>query len=102
MSAIDAVLRFLMTNANLFFLVAIGAMIASYAVRNKGDLRAIRLVALVSFCACLPLFILYGIVAVRWPDGMNLVFAGLWGWNAWSSYTTWRNIRPRKPADRRD
>lgn len=98
----ESLLTFLAANANLFFLVAIGAMVASYAVRNKGSVRAIRTVALVSLCACAPLFVLYGLVALRWPDGMNFVFAALWGWNSWSAFTTWRNIRPRKPADRRN
>lgn len=93
----EPLLEFLAANANLFFLVAIGAMIAGYAVRGKGSLRAIRLVAIISFWSCLPLCILYGLVAFSRPDPMNFIFAGLWGYNVWSSWTTWRRTLPIKP-----
>lgn len=98
----DALLGFLMTNATLFCIVAIGAMVAAYVVRSKGSLRAIRAAAVITLCACAPLFVLYGLAALRWSDPASLIFAALWGFNAWSSWTTWRNTRPQKQTVRRN
>lgn len=93
----DALLGFLMTYANLFCLIAIGATIASYAVRRNSTGRSKRLVAIVSLCACTPLFVLYGIAAVRWPaEAMNLMLAALWGYSLWASWTLLRSTRPSK------
>jgi hypothetical protein len=100
----DALLTFLMANANLFFLVAIGAMFAGLTVGRK-SLRAARIVASVSLCASAPLLVLYGIASAYRPDIMTLALTALWGWNVWSSWSYIRRTRPAKPskpADRRN
>ena len=96
MSAFDALLSFLMAHANLFFIVAIGAMFAGLAVGRKSR-RAARVVALVSLCACAPLFALYAAATVYRPGVMTLALTALWGWNVWSSWHAWRRTRPASP-----
>jgi hypothetical protein len=99
MSGFEALLAFLTAHANLFFLVAIGTMFAGLAVGRKSR-RAARLVAIVSLCACTPLFALYAIATLYRPGVMTLAIAALWGWNVWSSWSHWRRLRPSKPAVR--
>lgn len=94
-----ALFDFLLVYGNLFFLVALGAMFAGMTVGRKSA-RAARVVAIVSLCACAPLFILYAAAAVYRPGILTLALAALWGWNVWSSLKTWRRLRPAKPAPR--
>ncbi|HTK59971.1 MAG TPA: hypothetical protein VL283_02090 [Candidatus Baltobacteraceae bacterium] len=96
MNGFEALLAFLTAYANLFFIVAIGAMFAGLAVGRKSR-RAAHVVALVSLCACAPIFALYAIATVYRPGVMTLALAALWGWNAWSSWHTWRRTRPARP-----
>jgi hypothetical protein len=92
----DALLDFLLRYSTLFFLVAFAAMFAGMAVKS---LRARRLVALVSFCASAPLFVLYVIASAYRPDVLAIALAALWGWNAGSSLRRWRDLRPAtRPA----
>lgn len=93
----DALLEFLLANSNLFFLVAIGAMFAGLTVGKKSP-RAARTVAIVSLCACAPLFVLYAIASTFRPDPLTLALTALWGWNCWSAWHAWRRFRPWKPA----
>ena len=98
----DALLTFLTANATPLFVVAVGATVAGYLVRNGGSLRAVRAVAIVSLCACLPLTVLYGLAALLGADAMSLVLAALWAWNSWTAWVTWKNTRPPKPPVRRN
>ena len=96
MTAFDALLTFLMAHANLFLIVAVGAMFAGLAVGRKSR-RAARVVALVSLCACAPLFVLYAVATVYRPGILSLALTALWGWNVWSSWHAWRRTRPSGP-----
>lgn len=97
MHGLNAFLSFLTTNASLFFFVAIAAFFASVVAQKKGP-RFARIVALVSFCACTPLFVLYAIVTVLRPDAYVVVLTALWGWSAWSAWKTWRRLRDLNPG----
>ena len=99
MSGFDALLTFLTAHANLFFIVAIGAMFAGLAIGRK-SLRAARIVAIVSLCASVPLLALYGIASFYRPGILTFALTALWGWNVWSSWSHWRRLRPPKPAVR--
>ena len=103
----ENLLAFLMSNANLFFLVAVGAMFAGLALGRRNR-RAARAVAIVSLCAAAPLCALYGVATFYRPGILTLALTALWGWNVWSSLSYIRRLRPAtparpsKPADRRN
>ncbi|MFA5854303.1 MAG: hypothetical protein WC866_04435 [Patescibacteria group bacterium] len=100
MHAFNATLSFLVTNSSLFFFVAIIAFFASL-VAQKRSIRFARIVALVSLCACAPLFVLYAIVSILRPDAYTIILTAIWGWSAWSAWKTWRRLRSSKSAPAR-
>lgn len=88
-------LSFLVSNSSLFFFVAIAAFFVSLVTQKKNP-RFARTVALVSFCACAPLFVLYAAVSILRPDAFTIMLTALWGWSSWSAWKTWRRLRPRQ------
>ncbi len=96
MYGFNALLSFLVTNSSLFFFVAIAAFFASLVAQKK-SLRFARTVALVSLCACAPLFLLYTFVSILRPDAFTIMLTALWGWSSWSAWKTWRRLRPSQP-----
>lgn len=95
MSVFAALTGFLTAYANLFLLVAIGAMVAGLTYGRKSPAAA-RKVAIVSLCASAPLFVLYVVASVYRPDILTLALTALWGWNCWSAWKTLRRTRPPK------
>lgn len=96
MNGSNAILSFLVANVSLFFIVAIAAFFASLVAQKKSR-RFARIIALVSLCACAPLFFLYTVVSVLRPDAYTILLTALWGWSAWSAWNAWRRFHDRKP-----